>query len=241
MLQMWLLLNHALHLQYGQAEDFIVVIQNPASDVPSVRITANTTNLICEGTSVTFTATPVSGGNNPAYQWKKNGINVGVNSSTYISNALINGDIISCVMTPTVACPAYPVVFSNLVIMSVSPSPPSISITATPAGAVCEGTNVVFKVSPVNEGSGPNYQWKKNGINIGTNSDKFSSNTLANSDVISCVMTLSETCPATQSASSNTITMTISSLPPGTVVTPAPVATCTPGRNISGGSPRGRS
>jgi hypothetical protein len=44
---------------------------------------AASANPICAGTSVTFTATIVSGGASPSYQWHKNGANVGANSATY--------------------------------------------------------------------------------------------------------------------------------------------------------------
>ena len=39
-------------------------------------------NIICAGSSVTFTATPSAGVSSPLYQWQVNGVNVGSNSST---------------------------------------------------------------------------------------------------------------------------------------------------------------
>jgi uncharacterized protein (TIGR02145 family) len=60
-------------------------------------------NPFCPGSSVTFTATPSNGGSTPAYQWKVNGNNVGINSSTYTYNPG-NNDSIRCVMTSNLSC-----------------------------------------------------------------------------------------------------------------------------------------
>ena len=59
---------------------------------------------ICAGTPVTFTASPTNGGTTPVYQWKKNGINVGANQTTYTDATLNNNDIITCVMTSNFSC-----------------------------------------------------------------------------------------------------------------------------------------
>ncbi|HEY8402126.1 MAG TPA: glycosyl hydrolase family 18 protein, partial [Cytophagaceae bacterium] len=59
----------------------IGVTVNPATTA-SVSISASETT-ICQGTSVTFTATPVTGGATPSYQWKLNGGNVGTGGSTF--------------------------------------------------------------------------------------------------------------------------------------------------------------
>ena len=69
----------------------------------SVSISANPSLIVCDGTSVTYTATPINGGSSPAYQWKVNGTNVGINNPTY-TYVPLNGDIISAVLTSSDAC-----------------------------------------------------------------------------------------------------------------------------------------
>jgi hypothetical protein len=86
---------------------------------PSVSIAANPTGSITSGTSVTFTATPTNGGTTPSYQWKKNNIDVGTNSATYIDAALANNDVIKVVMTSTAACASSAMATSNDVTITV--------------------------------------------------------------------------------------------------------------------------
>ena len=74
-------------------------------------------NPFCPGSSVTFHATPSNGGPLPAYQWKVNGINAGVNSDTYSYNPA-NGDSIRCVMTSNLACVTGNPASSAKIIMS---------------------------------------------------------------------------------------------------------------------------
>ena len=69
----------------------------------SIAITSGS-QIICPGTSVTFTATPLSAGTTPAYQWKKNNINTGTNSPVFTTNSLVNNDIVKCVLTTPTLC-----------------------------------------------------------------------------------------------------------------------------------------
>ncbi len=90
-----------------------------ATLTPSVSIVASD-NDVYQGTIVTFTATPVNGGNSPSYQWKVNGINVGTNSSTY-SYAPVDNDNVSCVITSNYPCLTTPNATSNVINMNVLP------------------------------------------------------------------------------------------------------------------------
>ncbi|MBX7225633.1 MAG: PKD domain-containing protein [Chitinophagales bacterium] len=185
----------------------ITMTVNPVLPV-SVSINSSS-NPICAGTNVTFTATPTNGGTTPAYQWKLNGANVGTNATTYSNNTLTNGDKITCVLTSDAICPSGNPATSNQVVMTVNPiKPVSVSIAAN-TSTICAGTNVTFTATPVNGGITPTFQWKINGVNVGTNSNTYSSAALANNDVITCVLTSSETCKSGSPATSNAITMTV--------------------------------
>jgi hypothetical protein len=74
------------------------VTVNPLLD-PSVSIALTTgTNPTCSGSAVIFTATPVNGGTNLSYEWKKDGVTVGSTSNTYTDAGTVAGEI-SCIMT----------------------------------------------------------------------------------------------------------------------------------------------
>jgi len=183
----------------------VVMKVNPSAAV-SVSI-APSANPACQNASVTFTATPVNGGLSPTFLWKKNGINVGTNNSTY-TYIPATSDIISCVMTSSVACATNNPATSNQVTMYVLPyAQVRIGISRS-ANPVCSGTAVTFTASTTNGGSSPVYQWKKNGIAVGTNSSTYIYSPV-NNDKIICVLTSNEICITGNPATSNQLTMTV--------------------------------
>lgn len=187
----------------------IAVTVNPVIS-PTVSIAVSPVMPVCSGTNLTFTATPANAGNNPSYQWKVNGVNVGTNSATYSSASLANNDIVSVVLTSINPCANPSSATSNTITVQInSVLVPSVGIAANPSGAICAGTNVTFTASPTNGGNAPAYQWTVNGANVGANSATYSSNTLNNGDVIGVTLTSSESCANPTSATSNTITMTV--------------------------------
>ncbi len=177
-----------------------------AALTPAVTIGASATT-VCYGTLVTVTPSPVNGGT-PSYQWKVNGSNAGT-GATFSSTTLQQGDVVSCTMTSTANCASPTTATSNNVTMTVtSSSTPTVSI-APSANNVCTGTLVSFTPTPTYGGT-PSYQWKVNGVNSGTGAT-FSSSTLAQGDVVSCVMTSTASCVSPTTATSNSVTMIINS------------------------------
>ncbi len=92
------------------------------------------------------------------------------------------------------------------------PTPPvaAISINSSVSSA-CSGSSVSFTATPTNGGTTPSFQWKKNSINAGSNSNTYSDNTLVSSDVISCILTSSILCANTPT--SNTISINVTTTP----------------------------
>ena len=90
---------------------------------------------------------------------------------------------------------------------------PSVSIAANPSGTITSGTSVTFTATPTNGGT-PTYQWEKNNIVVGTNSATYTDNTLANNDVIKCVITSAEACSYSVQAVSSGLTMSVSGVLP---------------------------
>lgn len=225
----------AAHNACGTSMTRPLAVTVNASVTPSVSIAANPGNTICSGTSVTFTATPTNGGSTPSYQWKLNGTNVGTNSATYTNAALANGNTVSCVMTSNAACTSTSTATSNTVTMTVNSSVvPAVSISANPGSTICSGTSVIFTATPTNGGTTPSYQWKLNGTNVGTNSATYTNAALVNSDVVSCVMTSNANCASPASATSNTVTMTVSgSVAPAVSIAANPGSTICTGTSVT--------
>ncbi|HEY0109452.1 MAG TPA: kelch repeat-containing protein, partial [Fibrella sp.] len=73
---------------------------------------------------------------------------------------------------------------------------PSVNITANPSTTVAlPTTSITFTATPVNGGASPSYQWKKNGLNVGTNSATYTASGWTDGDVISVVLTSNAACP----------------------------------------------
>ena len=173
-----------------------ITISVASSVTPSVSIAQTAgTNPTCPGVAVTFTATPTNGGTAPSYQWQVNGVNAGTNSNTFTSSTLSNGALVRCIMTSNAQCPTVTSVNSNEISIAItSNSAPSVSITSSASGSICSGTQVTFTAT-VSGGTSPSYQWKVNGVNVGTNSNTYSSSSLTNGQVVTCQVSTAGSCP----------------------------------------------
>ena len=89
--------------------------------------------------------------------------------------------------------------------------PLSVSIVASKE-TIFEGDYVIFDATPVNGGTELTYQWRVNGADVpqvGSNPARYGSDTLADNDVITCMVTSALPCAAGSPATSNAIKMTV--------------------------------
>ena len=142
-------------MSVGYTDNFGCIPQSPAQKNIWVRntgtivsVSINTPdNPFCQGSTVTFTTTPINGGATPSYQWQVNGIGVGLNNPVY-SYIPSNGDLVTCVMNSSINCPTgNPATSNTITMVENTNSPVSVSINAT-ANPVCSGTSCDVPVQP---------------------------------------------------------------------------------------------
>jgi gliding motility-associated-like protein len=177
---------------------------------PSLSINTPTLS-VCQGTSVTFTTMGTNGGSDPAFQWQVNGTAAGNNSSTFTDPDLLNGDLITCIMTSDAACVTTSVASSNTIQISINTDvAPAVKITSS-ADTICSGKRVDFEATLSNGGTSPSYQWQVNGGSAGSDNSLFSSNSISNGDIVTCIVTNNGV--ACGPSSSNDITITVNPTP----------------------------
>lgn len=175
--------------------------------VPAVKIASVPQNPVCSNTPTTFVATPQNGGPRPAYQWKVNGKTLGNNSPAYTYTPQA-GDLVTCTLTSSFSC-AIPTAATDSLTITITPAKTvAVSIT-TPKSSLCEDTIITFTAKSVNRGINPEYVWYVNGINKNVPDSVFSY-LPGNGDVVTCVLTSSNTCVVNPSATSNAITVIVS-------------------------------
>jgi len=154
-------------------------------------------------------------------------------TATYTAGASESGTITLTLTTNGGSCGTTSVTKTIVVNQN---QPASVSITASPSGTICVGTSVTFTAAPTNGGTNPQYQWFKNGIALaGATSNNYTTSTLAHGDAIYAVLTSNASpCLAGSPATSNTVSMSVSSM---TLVTGGNQVFCAPGDYTLGGTP----
>lgn len=212
------------------ATDAITVKINNSPPQQAIQISASQT-VLCNCSTIRFTANVSNGSASAFYKWKVNGIAAGRNAAFFESSKLKSGDVITCEYADNLTCTANGFILSNAITMTTGTIAPTVSIAASKA-SICPGEQVQFTATPVNAGNNPTYQWKLNGVNTGSNHPVFISTTLQSNDTVSCIVTgdPSSTCSNTLTALSNKIVMTI------TAKTDPAIAVTTAATNICAGT-----
>ena len=178
--------------------------------VPSLTINASQ-DTMCSGQTVIFTSTPSYPSGQFSYQWQINGNSTGVDNPTFTSNTLNNGDKVSCLLVPKLACAVANQFTSNTITVDVL-SNVNASISILPSSNnICFGVPVTFTAYPTNAGNAPTYQWMVNGVGAGNNDANFTSSSLQDGDKIYCILKSSLKCAAPDS--SQLISMVVNASP----------------------------
>ena len=198
----------------GTAQNYSIY-QGPisigAAAPSSVTIASNDIdNTICTGSSVVFTATPVSGGTSPVYEWTVDGSIVGTNSNTYTTTLLTNGQIVTCSMTVNSI-----LVNANSVTVIVNSSPATPAITTN--SPICSGAALNLSTDLV---SGATYSWSGPSFTSAVQNPSVTSSVTGNTGTYTLIITANG-CTATSTAS---VTVTQS-------VTPSLTTSITTGSN----------
>lgn len=124
--------------------------------IPSVTITSSV-NATCRNSPVTFTAVSVNEGVAPKYQWLKNVRPVGGNNSSYTDDHLVNGDVITCVLTTNSPCSSISTATSNPLSIIIHPDP---IVYLDKTNTLCEGNTRILDA-----GNFSSYLWNTGSVN----------------------------------------------------------------------------
>lgn len=94
---------------------------------------------------------------------------------------------------------------------------PSVNINVN-SDNLCNRDTGIFKADVSSNGLLPHYQWMKNLINVGADTDFYSDNNLQNGDIIKCVLNTDYVCATTHSAISNSITVNVNECTKGVYI-----------------------
>ena len=193
----------------GSFRAFVLAVSGKERKViPNVTITASDTS-VCQGTAISFTASPDSQGTAPTYVWKINDSIVGTNSTLYSSTGFRNQQKITCTLTSSSVCASPKTVFSNPIQVTILPKLTPEGTLTVDDSTVCAGTPVSFEVATLNAGSPPTYSWRLNGQLAGDDSSSFTLTNPKTGDKIFCLVFSTEACRTQNSVRTATIQLDV--------------------------------
>ncbi|AMR31091.1 hypothetical protein A0256_06465 [Mucilaginibacter sp. PAMC 26640] len=192
------------------------VLSNPITiddipvEKPSVTIDL-TGGELCDGGLLTFTATTISAGDAPAYQWMVNGVDVpNSNAARFTSGQLKTSDQVSCsIIGNAQVCQVTRAAVSLPYLVVTTPLiTPAIAITADHTTADA-GSSISFTATVQNSGDHPLYQWMVNNVAVAATGGTFSSTDFKDGDEITCTLISDAACTSSNTVISNLVSVRI--------------------------------
>ncbi len=184
--------------------------------LPLVSLSSNSTGTVCSGVPIIFTAVASNTSTGVVtYNFMVNGVSVqSSTANTFTTTTLANADVVTCTISIVGGlCLQAQTAISNNFIANISTTyTPTVSLTSNTALPICAGTNISFSAIALNTNNGGiAYIFKVNGIIVQSSAaNSFSTNTLANGDVVSCNIIVTGTnCLLSNTAVSNDINMVV--------------------------------
>lgn len=197
-------------LDYGQAEDYSVVIRPAVSATLSVTFAPGSANPSCSGSSLSFNAAYSGTLVSPVFRWYVNGVFTGTTGISYSSSALANGDKVSANLSFVGTCGADSLLSTPITIVRGTNVAASVTIAVTGgSNPGCAGTPITFTATPTNGGSAPTYKWYVGStLQTGVTGATFTSSTIPCNSNVWAILTSNAACASIPIDTSNTINYT---------------------------------
>ena len=195
---------------------------------PGVITTSSPSGAYCTGMLYNFSINPVPGAT--SYQWVLPSGWSGTTSGTSVQAFAGPAGAGQIKVTAYVSCATSPTAtLSTPVTTTVNPT-----VSITPPPALCGGVPATFTAVPLNGGSTPTYQWRKNGLNVFSIGNTYTDAALSSGDVISVRLTSNATCRSTDTVNSAALTANITpAVTPGISINSIPVVTMCAGTTLN--------
>ena len=152
------------------------------------------TSAICAGSTLVAYGVTTDNSATSSYAWSYSGTNATLSSVTGASITIdFADDATSGTLTVVETFTATGCSTTNTYVITVNTLVPVSVAISEDVNPICSGEAVTITATPVNEGSTPSYQWLVNGSNAG-NDSPILSYVPADGDIITVVLTSSETC-----------------------------------------------
>ena len=193
------------------AESNTITVRLASPFDPSIAITT-ASETICAANSTSFTATAVDVDSDAVYTWRINGNIVGTNTNFYATDALKDGDEVSCTVYVDTASVCKLQVADTIKMEVIQEKAASIAVSAS-ASTICEGSPATFIATTSNEGRDASYQWMINGVETSESSKTFVTNKLKPGDSVWCVLTTKNSCIPNNQLQSDIVSLQVKPSP----------------------------